>query len=145
MSSRNVRGAYHAAPTGQPARFEGHQSTQNLSRTTWSEPHCEKLRLEHLAVLAESKAVSDQFFSGLMTVYEYQRLHKRYTARLDALSEELDEELKKETPSTVQRAMDWGYTQEDAEKMWRNLMKQEDFYSNLSRNRFLYRRDVRDH
>ncbi|KAA1476708.1 hypothetical protein DENSPDRAFT_843767 [Dentipellis sp. KUC8613] len=146
MSSHSVHGVHHAGSTSHPIQSEAsHQSTQNPPRTTWSEPYFEKVRQEHLAVLAESKALSDQYSIGNMTIDEYARLDKQYVARLEALGEELEKEMKKETPSTVQRAIDWGYSEEEAERIWRNVMKWENFYSNLGRNGHYRRRDVRGH
>ncbi|KAA1476695.1 hypothetical protein DENSPDRAFT_843736 [Dentipellis sp. KUC8613] len=146
MSSHNVSGSHHAASAGQPSRLEaGHQSTQNPPKTTWSEPYLEKVRQEHLAVLAEFRAVKKQFFSGHISRSEYEPLREQYMDRLDALSDEIDEELKKETPGMVQRAMDWGYSEGDAEKIWRNFLDREKFYSRLRRNSFLHRRDAGGH
>ncbi|KAA1476693.1 hypothetical protein DENSPDRAFT_843732 [Dentipellis sp. KUC8613] len=147
MSSHNVPGPHHATSTGQPSRLEaGRQSTQNAPRTTWSESYLEKVRQEHFAVLAEFRAVNKQFFnSGHMTIDEYEPLRKQYMDRLDALSDEIDEELKKETPSMVQTAMDWGYSKEDAVKIRRNFLDRAKFYSRLRRNSFVHRRDVRGH
>ncbi|KAA1476690.1 hypothetical protein DENSPDRAFT_874777 [Dentipellis sp. KUC8613] len=144
MFSHSVHGAHHAESTSQPIQSEaGHQSTQNPHRTTWSEPYYEKVHQEHLAVLAESRAVSKQFFSGHMTIHEYGPLRKQYMDRLDALSDELDKELKKETPSMVQTAMDWGYSAEDAEKMCRDFWGREKLFSHSRKNGVYHRRDVR--
>ncbi|KAA1476706.1 hypothetical protein DENSPDRAFT_526032 [Dentipellis sp. KUC8613] len=137
-------GSRGAASTSHPARL-GDQSIRDNSRRTWSEPYCERLRLEHRTVLAEFDAVSGQFFNGLMTVYQYQDLSKCYITKLNALLEELDEETKKEPPSMAQRALDWGYTPAEAEKMEHDLTAKESSNYNSSMNTFLYRRNVRGH
>ncbi|KAA1476664.1 hypothetical protein DENSPDRAFT_843688 [Dentipellis sp. KUC8613] len=135
----------HISSSSQCPRLGGYQPTHDPSRKTWSDPYCQRLRLEYSTVLDEFDAVSDQFFNGSMTIYEFEGLYKHYTARMNALTEELDEERKKEAPSPVQKAMDWGYTKENAEKMWLNYMEQRRSNNDSSRNNFLDRRDVRGH
>ncbi|KAA1476678.1 hypothetical protein DENSPDRAFT_843712 [Dentipellis sp. KUC8613] len=135
----------HASSCSQPTQIGDCQFTHNQSREVWSDRHLERLRLERCTVVAEFEAVRDQFSSGTMPTCQFQSLNKHYLARLEAVREELDEELKKEAPSPVQKAMDWGYTQEDAEKIWHNLLEQEDLNFRSSRNGFLYRRNVRGH
>ncbi|KAA1476697.1 hypothetical protein DENSPDRAFT_843742 [Dentipellis sp. KUC8613] len=145
MALRDIRGGYFVAQTNQTVRPKDQRPTQSPSRTTWSDPYCERLSVEHLAILSERDAVDDQYFSGLISVFEYQALYDRLTAEMDAVWEQLIEEKKKEAPSLVQIAIDWGYTQEEAEKKQHDLRDQGIFSYNSSMNNFLYRRDVRGH
>ncbi|KAA1476698.1 hypothetical protein DENSPDRAFT_843744 [Dentipellis sp. KUC8613] len=117
------------------------------SRTTWSEPRCEQLRQQDRAVAAEFEAVNKQYFSGAMPSDQYHGLFKYYMAKISTLSDELDEELRKDTPSFEQTAMDWGCAanEEEAKKLWLNLMKQQDFSVRSCRSGFTYRRDPRGH
>ncbi|KAA1476702.1 hypothetical protein DENSPDRAFT_853845 [Dentipellis sp. KUC8613] len=90
------------------------QSGQNQRRPVRSDYRCHVLLLEHDAVLAEMRQLTQQFCNGLIGFYEHRELDARCLAKERAIRQAIQEEMDAEPQTRKERIKDWGFTGDDA-------------------------------